>query len=104
MEITSEDRLELENLLDIAVNQIPKYFNLVNSNKQNWQIKDINECILGMVFEKYIHDSGQYLSNKEIDDNSPNSIENSMNAYNLGIEVFGDNIANVKRQIQQNYS
>lgn len=104
MKITSEDRQELENLLDIAVNQIPKYFNLVNSNKQNWQIKDINECILGMVFEKYIHDSGQYLSNKEIDDNSPNSIENSMNAYNLGIEVFGDNIANVKRQIQQNYS
>jgi len=104
MEITIEDKLELENLLDIATNQIPRYFNLVNSNKENWQIKDINECILGMVFEKYIHDSGQYLSNKEIDDNSPNSIENSMKAYNLGIEVFGDNIANIKKQIQENYS
>ena len=104
MEITNEDKQELENLLDIAINQIPRYFNLVNSNKESWQIKDINECILGMVFEKYIHDSGQYLSNKEIDDDSPNSIENSMEAYNLGIDVFGDNIANIKRQIQQNYS
>ena len=104
MEITNEDKQELENLLDIAINQIPRYFNLVNSNKETWQIKDINECILGMVFEKYIHDSGQYLSNKEIDDDLPNSIENSMEAYNLGIDVFGDNIANIKRQIQQNYS
>ena len=104
MEITEEDKNELENLLKIAASQIPRYFNLVNSNKENWQIKDINECVFGMVFEKYIHDSGQYLTNKEIDDSEPNTIESTMEAYNVGIGVFGDNVADIKRQIQLNYS
>jgi len=104
MEITEEDKNELENLLQIATSQIPRYFNLVNSNKENWQIKDINECVFGMVFEKYIHDSGQYLTNKEIDDSQPNTIESTMEAYNVGIGVFGDNVADIKRQIQLNYS
>ncbi len=104
MEITEEDKNELENLLKIATSQIPRYFNLVNSNKENWQIKDINECVFGMVFEKYIHDSGQYLTNKEIDDSETNTIESTMEAYNVGIGVFGDNVADIKRQIQLNYS
>ena len=55
-----------------------------------------------MVFEKYIHDSGQYLTNKGIDDNQPNTIENTMRAYDIGIEVFGDNVAEIKRLIQEN--
>ena len=104
MEITEEDKNELENLLKIAASQIPRYFNLVNSNKENWQIKDINECVFGMVFEKYIHDSGQYLTNKEIDNSETNTIESTMEAYNVGIGVFGDNVADIKRQIQLNYS
>ena len=104
MEITEEDKNELENLLKIATSQIPRYFNLINSNKENWQIKDINECVFGMVFEKYIHDSGQYLTNKEIDDSQPNTIESTMEAYNVGIGIFGDNVADIKRQIQLNYS
>ncbi len=102
MEITDEDKIELENLLKIAMSQIPKYFNVINSVKENWQIKDINECIFGMVFEKYIHESGQYLSNKGIDENQPNSIESTMNAYNTGIEIFSDNVLDIKRQIQEN--
>lgn len=102
MEITDEDKIELENLLKIAMNQVPKYFNVINSVKENWQIKDINECIFGMVFEKYIHESGQYLSNKGIDENQPNSIESTMNAYNTGIEIFSDNVLDIKRQIQEN--
>ena len=85
-----------------AVYQIPKYFNLINSAKENWQIKDINECVFGMVFEKYIHESGQYLSNKGIDENQPNSIESTMDAYNTGIEIFSDNVLDIKRQIQEN--
>ena len=101
LDITPEDKNELENLLKIATSQIPRYFNLVNSTKENWQIKDINECIFGMVFEKYIHDSGQYLSNKGIDDSQPNTIESTMEAYDVGIEVFGDNVAEVKRLIQE---
>ena len=102
MEITDEDKIELENLLKIAMNQVPKYFNVINSVKENWQIKDINECIFGMVFEKYIHDTGQFLSNKGIDENQPNSIESTMNAYNIGIEIFSDNVLDIKRQIQEN--
>lgn len=101
MEITAEDKNELENLLKIATGQIPRYFNLINSTKENWQIKNINEFIFGMVFEKYIHDSGQYLSNKGIDDGQPNSIESTMEAYNAGIDVFGDSVAEIKRQIQE---
>jgi hypothetical protein len=66
------------------------------------QIKDINEFIFGMVFEKYIHESGQYLSNKGIDENQPNSIESTMEAYNTGIEIFSDKVLDIKRQIQEN--
>jgi hypothetical protein len=102
VEITDEDKIELENLLKIAMSQIPKYFNVINSVKENWQIKDINECIFGMVFEKYIHETGQFLSNKGIDENQPNSIESTMNAYNTGIEIFSDNVLDIKRQIQEN--
>jgi len=104
MEITDEDRIELENLLKIATSQIPKFFNVINSVKENWQIKDINECVFGMVFEKYIHESGQYLTNKGIDENQPNSIESTMDAYNTGIEIFSDNVPDIKRQIQENQS
>lgn len=101
MEITDEDRNELENLLKIATSQIPRYFNLINSTKENWQIKDANEFVFGMVFEKYIHDSGQYLSNKGIDDDQPNTIENTMEAYDTGIEIFSDNVPEIKRQIHE---
>ena len=99
MEITDEDRNELKNLLKISTSQIPRYFNLLNSTKEKWQITNINECVFGMVFEKYVHDSGQYLSNKSIDENQPNSIENTMEAYDAGIDVFSDNVADIKRQI-----
>lgn len=101
MEFTIEDRTELENLLKIATSQIPRYFNLVNSAKENWQLKDINECVFGMVFEKYIHDSGQYLSNKGIDDNQPNTIESKMEAYDIGIEIFSRNVPEIKRIIRE---
>jgi hypothetical protein len=104
MEITEEDKNELGNLLKIATSQIPRYFNTINSTKEKWQIKEINECIFGMVFEKYIHDSGQYMSNKGIDDGQPNTIENSMEAYDTGIEIFSDNVPEIKRLIQETSS
>ncbi len=102
MEITVEDKNELENLLKIATSQIPRYFNLINSTKENWQITNINECIFGMVFEKYIHDSGQYLSNKGIDEDQPNTIESTMEIYDAGIDIFSENVLDIKRQIQEN--
>ena len=102
MEITGEDRNELKNLLKIATSQIPRYFNLLNSTKENWQIANINECVFGMVFEKYIHDSGQFLSNKSIDENQSHSIESKMEAYDAGIDVFSESVAEIKRLIQEN--
>ncbi len=101
MEITDEDKNELRNLLKIATSQIPRYFNVINSTKESWQISNINECIFGMVFEKYIHESGQYLSNKGIDEGQPTTIENTMKAYDVAIEVFGESVPEVKRQIQE---
>ena len=102
MGITPEDKRELENLLKIAVSQIPKYFNLINSTKEKWQIKNIDECIFGMVFEKYIHDSGQYLTNKRIDERQDNTVENTMESFDAGIEIFNDNVLDIKRQIYEN--
>ncbi len=100
--LTEEDREELKNLLKIATSQIPRYFNLINSKKESWQISNINECVLGMVFEKYVHDSGQYLSNKGIDENQQNDIENNMESYDEGIDLFSDRVDEIKRQIKEN--
>jgi hypothetical protein len=102
MEITDEDKNELRNLLKIATSQIPRFFNVINSTKESWQISNINECVFGMVFEKYIHASGQYLTNKGIDEGQENTIENTMEAYDVGIEVFSESVPEIKRQIQEN--
>jgi len=102
MGLKAEDKTELENLLKIATSQIPKYFNLINSTKERWEIKNMHECIFGMVFEKYIHDSGQYLTNKRIDENQPNSVESTMELFDAGIEIFNDHVLDIKRQIYEN--
>ncbi len=102
MGLKAEDKMELENLLKIAASQIPKYFNLINSTKERWEIKNMHECIFGMVFEKYIHDSGQYLTNKRIDENQPNSVESTMELFDAGIEIFNDHVLDIKRQIYEN--
>ena len=102
MKLKSEDKTELENLLKIATSQIPKYFNLINSTKEKWEIKNMHECIFGMVFEKYIHDSGQYLTNKRIDENQSDTVENTMALFDAGIEIFNDHVLDIKRQIYEN--
>jgi hypothetical protein len=55
-----------------------------------------------MVFEKYIHESGQYLTNKRIDESQPNTVENTMRLFDEGIEVFNDHVTDIKRQIYEN--
>jgi len=102
MELNTEDTRELENLLKIATSQIPKYFNLINSTKEQWEIKNMHECIFGMVFEKYIHDSGQYITNKRIDEGQPSTVENTMELFDAGIEIFNDHVSDIKRQIYEN--
>jgi hypothetical protein len=102
MNLTLEDKRELENLLKVAASQIPKYFNLINSTREKWQIENIDECIFGMVFEKYIHDSGQYLTNKRIDEGQEDTVENTMESFDAGIEIFNDNVLDIKRRIYEN--
>lgn len=102
MRLQIEDKRELENLLKVATSQIPKYFNLINSTKEKWEIKNMHECIFGMVFEKYIHDSGQYLTNKRIDESQPNTVEDTMELFDAGIEIFNDQVLDIKRQIYEN--
>lgn len=102
MGLKAEDKIELENLLKIATSQIPKYFNLINSTKERWEIKNMHECIFGMVFEKYIHDSGQYLTNKRIDESQPSTVESTMELFDAGIEIFNDHVLDIKRQIYEN--
>lgn len=102
MGLKVEDKMELENLLKIATSQIPKYFNLINSTKEKWEIKNMHDCIFGMVFEKYIHDSGQYLTNKRIDENQSNTVEDTMKLFDAGIEIFNDHVSDIKRQIYEN--
>lgn len=102
MGLKVEDKMELENLLKIATSQIPKYFNLINSTKEKWEIKNMHDCIFGMVFEKYIHDSGQYLTNKRIDENQSNTVEDTMKLFDAGIEIFNDHVLDIKRQIYEN--
>ncbi|MBI5859181.1 MAG: hypothetical protein HZB73_00235 [Nitrosarchaeum sp.] len=102
MGLKAEDKRELENLLKIATSQIPKYFNLINSTKERWEIKNMHECIFGMVFEKYIHDSGQYLTNKRIDESQPSTVESTMELFDAGIEIFNDHVLDIKRQIYEN--
>ena len=102
MGLKAEDKMELESLLKIATSQIPKYFNLINSTKEKWEIKNMHECIFGMVFEKYIHDSGQYLTNKRIDESQPNTVEDTMELFDAGIEIFNDQVLDIKRQIYEN--
>ncbi len=55
-----------------------------------------------MVLQKYIHDSGQYLTNKRIDENQPGTVENTMKLFDAGIEIFNEHISDIKRQIYEN--
>ena len=102
MGLKAEDKMELESLLKIATSQIPKYFNLINSTKEKWEIKNMHECIFGMVFEKYIHDSCQYLTNKRTDENQPNTVEDTMELFDAEIEIFNEHVLDIKRQIYEN--
>jgi hypothetical protein len=54
LDITPEDKNELENLLKIATSQIPRYFNLLNSTKENWQIMITSQTPLRVLWRHMI--------------------------------------------------
>ncbi|MFB5631367.1 MAG: hypothetical protein ACE5RN_07240 [Nitrosopumilaceae archaeon] len=99
MEITTEDKAELNRLAEISKNQIPTYLNLINSEKIEWDVKNIEDCVFGMVFHKYLELSGQYLSNKMVDDAEAVNTKNTMETFDASLEVWGDHVAEIKHAI-----
>ena len=92
----SEDKKELETLLNISINQIPSYTNMVNS--AHWDVNS-DDCIFGMVYHSFVAKSTEYLTNKQTD------IEQTMNAeaifemMNSITEIFNERLADIKQAI-----
>jgi len=91
-----EDRKELEMLLNITLNQIPSYVNMVNS--ENWDV-NYNDCIFGMVYHSFIAKSTEYMKNKLIDtEQSPNA-ESTFEMMNSISEIFNDRLTDIRQAI-----
>ena len=98
MEITSEDKKELETLLNIVINQIPSYTNMVNSTKDNWDVNP-HDCIFGMVYHSFIAKSTEYLKNKLIDVKQKSNIESTFEIMNSVSDIFDIKITEIKLAI-----
>ena len=92
----SEDKKELETLLNIVINQIPSYTNMVNS--ANWDVNS-DDCIFGMVYHSFIAKSTDYLKNKLTDTEQVTSAESTFEMMNSISEVFNSRTADIKQAI-----
>jgi hypothetical protein len=93
---SSEDKKELETLLDIVINQIPSYTNMVNS--ANWDV-NTDDCIFGMVYHSFIAKSTEYLKNKLTDTEQTTNAESTFEMMNSISEVFNGRLADIKQAI-----
>lgn len=93
---SSEDRKELEMLLNITINQIPSYVNMVNS--ENWGVNS-DDCIFGMVYHSFIAKSTEYMKNKFIDTKQSTNAESTFEMMNSISEIFNDRLADIKQVI-----
>ena len=91
-----EDRKELEMLLNITLNQIPSYVNMVNS--ENWDV-DYDDCIFGMVYHSFIAKSTEYMKNKLIDTEQSTNAESTFEMMNSISEIFNDRLSDIKETI-----
>ena len=91
-----DDKKELETLLNIVINQIPSYTNMVNS--ANWEINS-NDCIFGMVYYSFVEKSTEYLKNKQTDTNQVTDVESTFEMMNSISEVFNERLADIKKAI-----
>ena len=101
MEITAEDREELTELLEISKNKIPQYVNLINSARADWDINNLDDCVFGMVFRDYVNSASEFLKNKAIDEAETNTVENTMEAFDVAIDVLNDHVGQIKSDIAQ---
>ncbi len=93
---TPEDKNELETLLNIVINQIPSYTNMVNS--ANWDVNS-DDCIFGMVYHSFIAKSTEYLKNKLTDTEQVTNAESTFEMMNSISEVFNNHLADIKQAI-----
>ena len=93
---SSEDKKELESLLDISINQIPSYTNMVNS--ANWDV-NTDDCIFGMVYHSFIAKSTEYMNNKLTDDEQTINAESTFEMMNIISEIFNERLADIKQAI-----
>ncbi|HJJ22677.1 MAG TPA: hypothetical protein OQH54_03050 [Nitrosopumilus sp.] len=92
----SEDKKELETLLNVVINQIPSYTNMVNS--AHWDVNS-NDCIFGMVYHSFVAKSTGYLENKLIDTEQTINAESTFEMMNLVTEVFNERLVDIKKAI-----
>lgn len=93
---SAEDKKELEVLLNIVINQIPSYSNMVNS--ANWDVNS-DDCIFGMVYHSFVAKSTEYIQNKLTDTGQPTNAESTFAMMNLVTEVFNERLADIKQAI-----
>ena len=93
---SSEDRKELEMLLNITLNQIPSYVNMVNS--ESWDV-DSDDCIFGMVYHSFIAKSTEYMKNKFIDTEQSTNAESTFEMMNSISEIFNDRLTDIRQAI-----
>jgi len=92
----SVDKKELETLLNIVINQIPSYANMVNS--ANWDVNS-DDCIFGMVYHSFVAKSTEYLKNKLVDTEQETNAESTFEMMNTISEIFNDRLADIKQAI-----
>jgi hypothetical protein len=91
-----EDKKEIETLMNIVINQIPSYTNMINS--EHWDV-NLDDCILGMVYHSFVVKSTDYLNNKRTDNKQETNAESTFEMMNLISEVFNDRLADIKQEI-----
>ncbi len=93
---TPEDKKELETLLNIVINQIPSYTNMVNST--NWDVNS-DDFIFGMVYHSFVVKSTEYLKNKLTDTEQVTNAESTFEMMNSISDVFNNRLADIKQAI-----
>ena len=91
-----DDKKELETLLNIVINQIPSYANMVNST--NWDL-NTNDCIFGMVYHSFIAKSTEYLKNKQTDTEQVTDADSTFEMMDSISKIFDDRLADIKQAI-----
>ena len=91
-----EDKKELETLLNIVINQIPSYTNMVNS--ANWDLNS-DDCIFGMVYHSFVAKSTEYLKNKQTDTEQVTDVVSTFEMMDSISDVFNEKLADIKQAI-----